>query len=113
MKIVRMFAGDDGHCHFEDMSADRLAELVSNVREGDVRLFQSPAQGVSEIHNAPRRQIVVMISGEIEFETVPGVKVRLGPGDVQVEEDLTGSGHRARGIGTDPRVALSVPLPPE
>ena len=110
MQIVRVYSGDDGESHFEDLTPDQFAEIVNNVGEGDVTLGRRPAPSFSDYHNAPRRQYVVNLSGIAEFEVADGTVKRLHPGDVLVAEDLTGHGHIARSIGDEFRVSLAVPL---
>jgi hypothetical protein len=110
MQIVRVFSGDDGESHFEDVSADDFAKMANRLGQGAIEVNQRPAPSFSDYHTAPRRQYVVILSGIAEFETADGTKRRLHPGDVLVAEDLTGHGHIARGIGNDMRVSLAVPL---
>lgn len=110
MQIVRVFSGDDGESHFEDVSADDFAKMANRLGEGAITVNQRPAPSFSDYHNAPRRQYVVILSGVAEFETADGTKRRLHPGDVLVAEDVTGHGHIARGIGDELRVSLAVPL---
>jgi len=110
VQIVRVFSGDDGESHFEDLTPDQFAEVVSKIGDGPVRLNRGQAQSFSDFHNAPRRQYVVFMAGQAEFETADGSKRRMGPGDVLVAEDLTGHGHIARGVGREPRVSLAMPL---
>jgi hypothetical protein len=47
----------------------------------------------------------------MEIEVGSGEKRVLKVGDVLVAEDVTGQGHITRGIGTEPRVSVSVPMP--
>jgi hypothetical protein len=110
MQIVRVFSGDDGESHFEDVSAEDFAKIANCLGQGAIEVNQRPAPSFSDYHTAPRRQYVVILSGIAEFETADGTKRRLHPGDVLVAEDLTGHGHIARGIGNDMRVSLAVPL---
>lgn len=110
MQIVRVYSGDDGESHFEDLTADQLAELVFPVGSCPITLNQRSSPSFSDYHIAPRRQYVVNLSGVAEFETADGTKRRLFPGDVLVAEDMTGHGHIARGIGDEFRVSLAVPL---
>jgi hypothetical protein len=110
MQIVRVFSGDDGESHFEDLTPDQLAGLAPRIGNGPVRLNRAASPSFSDFHTAPRRQYVVMMAGVAEFETADGTRRRLVPGDVLVAEDLTGHGHIARGIGHEPRVSLAVPL---
>ena len=98
MQIVRVYSGDDGESHFEDLTPDQFAEIVNRVGEGDINLSRRSSPSYSDYHTAPRRQYVVNLSGIAEFEIADGTKRRLVPGDVLVAEDLTGHGHIARSI---------------
>ena len=110
MQIVRVYAGDDGESHFEDLTPDNLAEIVNRPGDGPINLIFRPSPSFSDYHTAPRRQYVVNLAGVAEFETADGSKRRLMPGDVLVAEDLTGHGHIARNLGDDLRLSLAVPL---
>ena len=110
MKIVRLYTGADNQTHFQDLDPDTFANFAGNVGDGAVRVNQGPARSVSDFHNAPRRQYVVIMSGAMEIEISDGTTRQLGPGDVLVAEDLTGKGHITRGVGADRRITLAVPL---
>ena len=110
MQIVRVFSGDDGESHFEDVTADQFAEIANRVGKGDIQVNRRTSPSFSDYHTAPRRQYVVNMSGIAEFETADGTVRRLMPGDVLVAEDLTGHGHIARSIGDEFRVSLAIPL---
>ena len=110
MKIVRVFSGDDGESHFEDVSPEEMAEIVNRVGAGDITLGLRTSPSFSDYHNAPRRQYVVILSGTAEFECADGSKCQMEPGDILVAEDLEGHGHIARSLGDTPRASLAVPL---
>lgn len=110
MQVVRIFTGTDHQTHFQDLDLDTFARLSAQVGEGPIRLNQGPAKSFSDFHNAPRRQYVMMLSGQLEIEVGDGTKRVFEPGDVLVAEDLTGKGHITRGVGEQPRVSLAVPL---
>ena len=110
MKIVRVFSGDDGESHFEDVRPDELAEIVNRLGSGDIQLNRRPSPSFSDYHTAPRRQYVVGLEGASEFEAADGSKVQLGVGDILVAEDLTGHGHIARNLGEGFRTSLAIPL---
>ena len=110
MQIVRVYSGDDGESHFEDLTPEQFSEIVNRVGTGDINLNVRPSPTFSDYHTAPRRQYVVNMAGIAEFETADGTVRRLHPGDVLVAEDLTGHGHIARSIGEESRVSLAVPL---
>jgi quercetin dioxygenase-like cupin family protein len=64
-------------------------------------------------HPAPRRQVVVLLSGQLENECGDGQVRRFGPGDARIIEDTTGGGHTTRVIGDQPAVVAVVALVPE
>lgn len=110
MRFVRVYSGDDGESHFEDLTQEQMAAVANRLGAGDVQFNQRPSPSFSDYHTAPRRQYVVHLAGTSEFECADGSKCQLGPGDVLVAEDLTGHGHIARGVGDVPRLMLAVPL---
>jgi quercetin dioxygenase-like cupin family protein len=61
-------------------------------------------------HHAPRRQLVVVLSGSVEVEIGDGSKARFGPGDCFVADDLAGRGHRTTDL-EGPMRMLYVHLP--
>ena len=111
MEIVRLYTGDDGESHLETLdvaSHSALAELhqATNV----VFRRQEPGYFV-DWHNAPRRQYIFNVSGEVEYVLGDGSVHRFGPGHVTLAEDLTGRGHITRVVGDQPRVSTLVYLP--
>jgi hypothetical protein len=110
MQIVRVYTGDDGESHFEDLTPEQFADIVNNIGNGPITLNRRPSPSFSDYHTAPRRQYVVNLSGVAEFETADGTKRQLHPGDVLVAEDLSGHGHIARSIGDEFRISLAIPL---
>ena len=110
MKIVRVFSGDDGASHFEDVSPEEMAAIVNRIGPGDITLGLRTSPSFSDYHNGPRRQYVVNLSGTGEFGCGDGSKCQMEPGDILVAEDLEGHGHIARSLGDTPRASLAVPL---
>jgi hypothetical protein len=62
-------------------------------------------------HCAPRRQLIVLLDGEIEVEVTSGEKRRFAGGDVILVEDTTGTGHRTRALSAGPRRSLFIVEP--
>ena len=110
MKIIRVFAGDDGESHFEDITPEQMVGIAGRLGAGDIQLNTRPSPSFLDFHNAPRRQYVVGLEGTPEVEIADGAKVLLEPGDILVAEDLTGHGHITRNLGDTPRTSLAVPL---
>jgi len=110
MRIVRVYAGQDGESHFEEWTPEQFAKIASRLGKGEISVNKRSSPSFSDYHTAPRRQYVINMSGVAEFETADGTVQRLYPGDVLIAEDVTGHGHIARNIGTGARVSLAVPL---
>ena len=75
-----------------------------------VQFVELPVGMDQDWHNAPARQIVVVLSGTIEVETTDGVVRRWGAGQAFLPADVTGQGHRTRCIGGAVQL-LFAPLP--
>ena len=110
MLITRIYTGDDGQSHFEDMEtnghpwADSLSG-VTNIR------FRTQEPGVfSDWHQESRRNFIVTLAGEGEIGIGDGTLRRFGPGQVMLVEDLTGQGHTTRVSSDVPRVSLAIAL---
>ena len=107
--IIRLFTGDDGQAHFENLNVPAgETETVSLKPGADMTFRSSPAGSFSDWHNAPRLQYVIVLSGQMEIGIGDGTKRVLDPGDILQVEDLTGQGHTTRSVGD--RVTASVPL---
>jgi quercetin dioxygenase-like cupin family protein len=75
-------------------------------------LFYSFEPGwIGDLHPAPARQFLVLLSGMVEVETSDGDVRRFGPGDLGLLEDTSGKGHRTRNIGNGYAMFLVVPVP--
>ena len=109
MRIVRLYAGDDGESHFEDLEIplEGGRSLAFPVATLDVR--EAPAEHEPGWHNASRRQFVITLSGALEVEIGDGSTRRLGPGEVLLAEDIEGHGHVSRTVEA-PRRSIVVPL---
>jgi len=53
---------------------------------------------------------VITLSGRGEIELAGGQKVPVGPGHINLIEDTTGKGHITRNLGTEDRIAITIPL---
>lgn len=67
-----------------------------------VRLAETEPGGVYDWHPAPRKQVVVTLTGTIEFTFGNGEVLLVNPGDVFLAADVEGRGHKWRIIGDEP-----------
>jgi len=115
MRVTRIYTGPDGESHFEDVDiplkdagrAGRWSELVSTT---GVIFRETGGDYNIDWHNAPRRQFVVTLEGEVEIVIGDGTSRRLGPGDILLAEDTTGRGHISRAVNSQPRKSLFITL---
>lgn len=112
---TRIFTGPDGQTHAEEMTVklarDDASTEVSEMAKATGAQFRRQAPNYFEDwHTAPRKQYVITLSGRGEIELSDGKKIPLGPGRILLLEDLTGKGHISRGVGTEDRISLLIPL---
>ncbi len=114
MKAIRVYTGDDGRSHLEDLeiplAPGRYGDLSSIVPVTGVRFRQTPLGAALDFHNAPQRQFVVTLEGVAEIECGDGTKAPFGPGGILLADDITGQGHITREI-EGPRRSLFLLLP--
>ncbi|MCU1502711.1 MAG: hypothetical protein JWM12_2065 [Ilumatobacteraceae bacterium] len=115
MQVVRISTGPDGQSHLEDVdvalddlgAAGRISQLWPG---GGVQFREVGGDYHIDFHNAPRRQLVVNLTGSVEIEIGSGERRILGPGSILLAEDTTGQGHISRNVGGEPRTCLFVHL---
>jgi len=120
MQYTRVYSDSDGVSHFDDVkvrfkSADfappapplNISAFNTAVQYG---FLKAPAGWSGDWHPAPRRQILIYLSGEIEAEVGDGEIRRFGPGSVTLVEDITGQGHRSRVLGDEDVSAMVIHL---
>ena len=114
MKVTRVFTGDDGRSHFEDIEYElhdaghnSLSEVIPAT---GVILRETSADYNLDFHTAPRRQFVVNLDAAVEIEVGDGSKRVIGPGEILLAEDTTGQGHISRSVDGKVRHSLFVTL---
>lgn len=115
MKITRIYTGADNKSHFEDievpLKAGGKAGFMSDLQKATGVVFRETGGDYDfDFHNAPRRQYVVNLEGEVEIEIGDGTKRILRSGDILLAEDTTGQGHISRAVGGKPRKSLFITL---
>ncbi|MEE9201599.1 MAG: hypothetical protein V3U31_00200 [Dehalococcoidia bacterium] len=109
--FVRIYSGEDGQSHFEELELPTapVGQAPFQAATG-IGFRRSEPGDFMDWHNAPRRQYVITLSGQVEFGIGDGTLRRMGVGDVLLAEDLTGRGHTSRGVSSEPRVCVAIPL---
>src|SRR5215216_2300569 len=104
MKFVRIWADEQGSAHHESMQLEwhevlNYAQNLPPIESTEpvpagvvhfVRVLKATWGDVSSgLHPAPRRQMIIVLQGEIELTTADGPFI-VGPGDVYLLEDTAG-----------------------
>jgi hypothetical protein len=107
MKCLHIWADEAGESHLGDMDIPLVPmevfpgvpalDLSDQYVATSVRFARVPS-GVPEAgwHVTPVRQLVIWLTGWVEFETSDGEKRRCEPGAVVLAEDTFGKGHISR-----------------
>ena len=119
MRVTRFYTTPDGGSAFDDVDipVSRGADAWGNELGTSaafvspaVRVFEAPAGAFQDWHNAPRRQLCIMMHGVWEIGTSDGQRRRWGPGEPFLPDDVAGKGHTSEVIEGPVRM-LFVPLP--
>jgi quercetin dioxygenase-like cupin family protein len=101
IRCVRLWTGSDKNSHFEDgyidLESGTRGDLLSTKLGVSTISFQETAPGGNFAwHDAPVRQLVITLSGTLDFQTRDGEHFVLRPGDILLADDTSGSGHSWR-----------------
>ena len=115
MRITRIYSGEDGESHFEDVEIPlrKVGEIgrISEPLEATGIVFRETDGDYDfDFHCAPRRQYVINLDAPVEIETGDGSTRRIGAGEILLAEDTSGRGHRSRAVDGQPRRCVFVTL---
>ena len=106
----RLYTGSDGQSHIEPIDLSQHPEWGKGLAVTQISFRESPVGQFQDWHPAPRRQFVIILSGQLEIGLGDGSKHRFGPGDARLVEDTTGQGHTTAVYGNEPCLTATVPL---
>jgi len=107
MTIYRVFGDDVGATHLTrvDLPATEGGGLPGRLALRDIPVTTMNVTELEgrmpdrDLHAPPRRQLVVVLRGEMEITTTAGDQRRLRAGDGLVADDLGSKGHVTRDVG--------------
>jgi quercetin dioxygenase-like cupin family protein len=87
IRCVRLWTGEDQNSHFEegvlDLEQGQRGDLLSGKLAAATVSFQETSSGGAFAwHTAPARQLVITLSGTLDFQTREGEHFLLHPGDI-------------------------------
>lgn len=117
IRCVRIWTGEDQNSFFEegviDLEPGQRGDLLTGkIPATNVSVEETASGGTFAWHTAPTRQLVITLSGTLDFETREGQHFILRPGDVLLAEDTVGSGHSWRLTDDQPWRRVYVVLAP-
>ena len=117
IQCIRLWTGDDAESHFEEgwiaLEPGPHGDLLSGKMPATTVSFQETARGGTlDWHTAPVRQLVITLSGVLDFETRANQHFILKPGVILLAEDTAGGGHAWRLIDDEPWRRIYVVLAP-
>jgi hypothetical protein len=114
MIVTRVYTGDDGETHVEDLElpmAENGRGTMSELLQLTGGYFRASSyDGPLPFHNARWRHLCIPLRGSFEIECGDGTKRLIGPGTIMLGEDTTGRGHASIEVDV-PRETLFLPLP--
>ena len=109
MGIYRIYKGEDNRSHIEKLPPEN--PFWKSVKTASTMFFKEfPPGTFLDWHPAPRKQIVIILSGRLENTFRDGSSHTFNPGDVRVIEDTMGEGHITRVVGDETVLEAVVPL---
>ena len=110
MPTFRLYTGKDGHSHVEPIALGQTPDWTKGLATTQISFREDPVGRFIDWHPAPRRQFVIILSGQLEIGCGDGTRQVFGPGDARLVEDTTGKGHTTRVLGGEPCLTATIPL---
>lgn len=115
MHYTRIYSDANGESHFEvveiQLKDNGHLGFVSEVMKAKAIQFrENPADYYWDFHNAPARQFILLLDGEIEITTSLGEKRQFTAGDILLVEDTEGKGHRTENVKKEKRKSIFIQL---
>src|SRR5688572_32661933 len=114
--VTRVYSDSNGDTRFEDMSiplknAGEIGKVSESLPAKSIIFREVEPDYDYNFHNAPQKQYLILIDGEIEIETTLGEKRQFKAGDVLLLEDTDGKGHRTRNLQAIKRKSIFITIP--
>lgn len=115
MHYTRLYTDANGDSRFEDVEITlhdkgMIGALSEKYPVKSLQFRQNEAGYDWDFHNAPARQFIVLLDGEIEITTSLGVTRHFQGGEVVFVEDTDGKGHKTRNVKQQIRHSIFIEL---
>ena len=79
MGTYRIYTGEDQQSHWEEIDLSQTPQWTSNMSTTYIVFREDTAGNFQDWHPAPRRQFVIILSGQLEIGFGDGTKKVFGP----------------------------------
>jgi quercetin dioxygenase-like cupin family protein len=110
MALFRLYTGADGKSHVESIALAKTPDWGKGLATTQISFREDAVGRFIDWHPAPKRQFVIILSGQLEIGLGDGSKHLFGPGDARLVEDTTGQGHTTKVHGNQPCLTATIPL---
>ena len=115
MKFTRLYSDENGDSHFKDVDVTlidqgEIGKLSEEFQVSKLQFRENTANYDYDFHNAPARQFIILLDGEIEITTSLNEIRRFKAGEIILVEDTTGKGHKTRNVTKQTRKSLFIKL---
>ena len=105
----------EGKSFFEDFRIELNDEgeigILSRPKKVQSIIFRITSGDYNyDWHNAPQKQYIIILEGEVEIEVGTGEKRIFSSGDILLVEDTEGQGHRSRAVNRKIRKSIFVSI---
>jgi len=108
LNVTRLYTDSAGESHFVDETVEVKEVdfappappmfMSSPVEAKQMVYLKLPTGWYGDLHPAPRRQQMTLLSGALEVRTSDGEVRQFSPGETVLVEDTTGKGHASKSV---------------
>jgi hypothetical protein len=114
LRVIRIYADGSGISHLEELrialAADHLGRISGSMPPGEGAFLRELRAGLFvDFHRAPRRQLVIVVEGNVEVEAADGARAVAHRGEGIFVDDTTGQGHITR-VGEIAATCVYIPV---
>lgn len=115
MIITRLCNDEKGESHFTDIEVElfdsgNIGKLSEKFPVNEIIFRETSGDYYYDFHNAPQRQFIILLEGEIQIETSLGEVRNFKAGEVLLVEDTEGKGHKTKSVDGNLRRSIFVTL---
>ena len=115
LSYVRLYSDESGITHFSDeiilWSTNYVSVMLTDDFKAESVGFVRAMPGwFMSWHPAPRRQLLIVLTGSMEIEAGDGEKRIFEPGSVLLVEDTEGKGHKTKAVSQKELLFVWVPV---